>query len=260
MEEMHGDSIALAMAWWDGPENWEHVFGREIRPEQRRLVLNVPRFVANRTGDYSSKVVAPRDIVVLGAHWCGHVETGRYLAEWLDYDFRQPLLAASVQHRALVQRWGEPNWGLSRMDQVYASSLRSPLSKRRVWVVDYWDDADPVDVVANSPHQPHMILLEADDELTEYAANRRQELGHAGSRGRAEDLKIMRAAREKALFIAQQLPESQREILTVSTADGVWPDKNLPTLAAMDVWLDHFSMTAEMAYRAITKSEPPPAG
>jgi hypothetical protein len=258
LEAMHGDSIALAMAWWDASENWEHVLGPELRPGQHQLVLNVPRFVANRMGDYSTKIRAPRDIAVLGAHWCGHVEVGRYISEWLDYDFRQPLLAASVHHRILVQRWGDPNWSRSRLDQVYGLALRAPVSRRRVWVVDYWDDAEPVEIVATSPHEPHVVLIEADDDLIEYAATRRQELGHApGGRSRSEDRSLMLAARDRAHTIVHNLPKAQREILIASVAYGAWPDRNLPTLAVMDGWLDHYSMTAETAYRVITDSEPP---
>lgn len=255
LEEEFSDSIANATAWWDGPENYAHIPSMQgLSEAEEQLVLNVPRFVADRRGSHRTKAVAPRDIVVLGGHWCGHADTARFLAERLDYDYRLPMLHASIEHRVLPQRWDAQDWYPSRLDVIHTFGLRAPLTHRRVWAVDYWDDAETVEVVVGSPHKPYVVLLEASEGLLEYAATRRQELGHCpAGRSRKEDLDIMTAARESAREIVEAIPDSERRIMTIDVADGAWPDTNGPTLPAIDQWFDHFGQTAEKLYTQLPK-------
>lgn len=262
LEKNHAPAMALAMAWWDGPENWEHVLTGSLRPEAKDLVLNVPRFVANRSTTNARPSITypkspPRDIVVVGGHWCGQPEVARFLAEWLNYSFALPALAASVVHQVLAQRWDEPNWHADRLAHIRTFALQGPVARQRVWAVDFWDDANTIRAITDTAMLPHVVLLRPDDALYQYAATRRHELGHAGGRTREADLRIMNDARDEVVDIIESLSVENRTIVDVGLVRGAWADGGRTTLPAMDAWMDHYALTAEVIHQILTNAPAP---
>jgi transcriptional regulator with XRE-family HTH domain len=251
IEERFGDVISLAMSWWEGEENWGNVLQGPRRPKRGDLVLNVPRFVANRRAGDRTEFRAPQSIVLIGGHWCGQAEAGRFLAETLDYDYALPSLAASVMHKTLVQRWNEPSWDRDRLDLVRTFALSTPISRRRVWAVDYWDDADGVRIVTNAPQVPYVIFLDPSDALLEYAAARRSQDGHGrDGRSRSDDLKVMRRVREEARGHLASIRKDELLVLPVGVIDNAWSDYGDSKIALplVDEWFDHFATTAQRIY------------
>jgi transcriptional regulator with XRE-family HTH domain len=259
LEDKFGEVLTLAMSWWEGPENWAQVLeGLDMR-SRHDLVLNVPRFVNNRRAGGNTLLNTPPTIVLIGGHWCGQAEAGRFLAELLDCDYALPSLAASVMHKTLVQRWSEPSWDRNRLDLIRTFALGTPVSRRRVWAVDYWDDADGVKLVTSAPNVPYVVFLNPTDTLLEYAADRRLQDGHArDGRSRSEDLAVLRRVRADAMSHASTLRPDQLMVVDVDVIEGAWDDRvrRGVALPAVDAWFDHFAGLAEVIRSRLPHREP----
>lgn len=194
IQERHQSAFAFTGAYWNGPEDWQHV----MNPPRRDLVIAVPRFHDQRHSGGQLTLGSPRSILVVGQHWCGHAEIGRFLADALDYDYSCVGLVAAVVHGQLPNASRQPEWEYARQDICRTFAWDAGLGRRRVWTADIWTDTEALQIALRSPDGPFVVYLRPQDDLISYSAFIHHQKHRGGSMDRQHYEREMHDLRAEA--------------------------------------------------------------
>ncbi len=251
VEEDIRPEYAYVSAWFDGHENWGHILKDALAPPAGDLIINVPRFVSSRRSEGHPDTSFPRSIVVVGGHWCGAAETASTMAYDLDYDYAHPFLVASTVHSTLPQKWDDEAWSRNRLDVARTFALSTPVSRRRVWAIEYWNDADCYKMITGVPEPPFIVFLDPTDEVVEYSIRRRQQDKHTTKTAAADEDEVV-SARAAARLLTSRLTKDASVTLQVRLVKNSWTSARKESARpAVDSWFDSYVHNGRLAVEAI---------
>jgi transcriptional regulator with XRE-family HTH domain len=251
VEEDIKPEYAYVAAWFDGPEHWGHVLKGALVPPACDLVINIPRFVSSRRSQGHPDTSLPRSIAVVGGHWCGAAETASAMAYDLDYDYAHPFLVASTVHSTLPQEWDKESWFRNRLDIARTFALSTPVSRRRVWAIEYWNDADCYKMITGVPEPPFIVFLDPTDEVVEYSIRRRQQDKHTSKTASVDEKEVI-SARAAARLLTSRLMNDASITLRVELVKDAWNSECKESAQpAVDSWFDSYSHNGRLAVEAI---------
>lgn len=247
---------AYVSAWFDGHENWGHVLQGALSPPASDLVITVPRYVGSRRTEGRPDTSFPRSIAVVGGHWCGSPETASAMAYELDYDYAHPFYVASTVHSALPQEWDDEAWARNRLDVARTFALSTPVSRRRVWAVEYWNDIDCYKMITAVASPPFIVFLDPTDEVIEYSTRRRQQDKHTHKTAATDEEETV-AARGAARLLTEDLPDEECITVPVGLTKDAWTSgRKESARPAVDSWFDDYVENGRLAVEHIRRLRP----